>query len=293
MCKGQVVTIAWVLLCFALALLTGCQNHTRQTEDHPRFPPNVAIRDVAFHSAALNREMTYRVFLPANFPKDQKLKTVYLLHGGGGGFRDWSNYSGVAIYASAGMLLVMPEGNSSYYTNSVERPEDRYEDYIVNDLISDVENRFPVFCSREARAIVGVSMGGFGAVKLAFHHPELYAFVGALSPAVDVPTRPFSVKRIVQWQFHSSIFGPAGSATRHDNDPFALARSANPDRLPYFYIVCGDQEGLLAANKKFAELLDSRHIRHEFNVVTGGHNWAQWDNDVAGLFEGLEAHLFR
>lgn len=249
------------------------------------------MRDVIFRSAALNREMTYRVFLPITVPQGQKLKTVYLLHGGGGGFRDWSNYSDAAEYAAVGLLMVMPEGNSAYYTNSVARPQDRYEDYIVSDLISDVESRFPVTPSREARAIVGVSMGGFGSVKLGFRHPELYSFVGALSPAVDVPTRPFSIKRIDQWRFHSSIFGPSGSQVRHDNDPFALARAANPDRVPYFYLVCGDQEGLLAVNMKFAELLDSRHISNEFHVVVGGHNWAQWDKDVAGLFRSLNAHF--
>ena len=69
---------------------------------------------------------------------------LYLLHGGGGGFRDWSNYSDVAGYAERGLILVMPEGNSSYYTNSADRPQDRYEDYIVHDLIADVEQ--PISC---------------------------------------------------------------------------------------------------------------------------------------------------
>ena len=73
---------------------------------------------------------------------------VYLLHGGGGGFRDWSNYSDVARFAEAGLLLVMPEGESSYYTNAVDPPQDRYEDYIVHDLIADVESRFPVATGR-------------------------------------------------------------------------------------------------------------------------------------------------
>ena len=67
----------------------------------------------------------------------------------------------------------MPEGGSSYYTNAVDPPQDRYEDYIVKDLICDVERKFPVAAGRSNRAIVGVSMGGFGAVNLALRHPEL------------------------------------------------------------------------------------------------------------------------
>jgi S-formylglutathione hydrolase FrmB len=102
----------------------------------------------------------------------QKLQVLYLLHGSGGGFRDWTNDSDVAGFAASGLLLVMPEGSSSYYTNAVDRPQDRYEDYIVHDLISDVEGRFPIATGRSIRAIVGISMGGFGAVAL--RHPDLF-----------------------------------------------------------------------------------------------------------------------
>ena len=91
------------------------------------------MQDVTFHSVALNRDMPYRVVLPAT-RAGQKLPVVYLLHGGGGGFRDWTNDSDVAGFAEQGLILVMPEGNSSYYVNSATRPDDRYEDYIVKDL---------------------------------------------------------------------------------------------------------------------------------------------------------------
>jgi len=171
--------------------------------DRPRLTANVAMRDVVFHSTALNRDMPYRVVLPASVIPRQKLPVVYLLHGGGGGFRDWTNYSDVARFAERGLILVMPEGNASYYANSAERPRDRYEDYIVKDLISDLESRFPAAVGRENRAIIGISMGGFGAVNLSLKHPDLFVFAGALSPAIDVPSRPFSIKRIGQWSEHS------------------------------------------------------------------------------------------
>jgi S-formylglutathione hydrolase FrmB len=100
------------------------------------------MRDVTFHSAAPNRDMPYRVVLPVSVVAGQKLPVVYWLHGGGGGFRDWSN-SDVAQFAERGLILVVPGGNSSYYTNSVDRPQERYEDSIVGDLIADVESKFP------------------------------------------------------------------------------------------------------------------------------------------------------
>ena len=130
------------------------------------------MQDVTFHSSALNREMTYRVFLPAKIIAGQKLPVVYLLHGGdGGGFRDWSNESEVAAYATRKLILVMPEGAYSYYMNAVEKPEDRYEDYVLQDLIPDVATRFPASNAQESRAIVGISMGGFAAIKWALSRP--------------------------------------------------------------------------------------------------------------------------
>ncbi len=185
----------------------------------------------------------------------------------------------------------MPEGNSSYYTNSADHSQDRYEDYIVHDLIADVEHRFPALSGRTNRAIAGVSMGGFGAVVLALKHPDLFIFAGGLSPALDVPSRPFSIKRVGQWQQHSSIFGPWGSQSRRDSDPYVLVRSADPAKLPYLFLTCGEQEGLLPANKKFAGMLQARHFQYEFHTAPGGHDWNQWDRHVPALMTSVIQHL--
>ena len=245
------------------------------------------MNDVTFRSASLGREMPYRIVMPSSITPGQKLPVIYLLHGGGGGYRDWTNYSDVANYAESGLVLVMPEGGSSYYTNSAEHPEDRYENYIVNDVISEVESKYPVATGRQNRVIVGVSMGGYGAVKIAMKNPELFVFAGGISAAVDVPTRPFSIKRLSQWKFHSSIFGPSGSQTRHDNDPYALARSVEPSRMPYLFLTCGAQEGLLPADRKLAAILEERGFKYEFHTAPGDHNWQQWNKQLPGVFESL------
>jgi putative tributyrin esterase len=247
--------------------------------------------DVTFHSTALNRDMLYRAIIPANISVNQKLPVLYLLHGGGGGFRDWSNYSDVAGYAERGLMLIMPEANSSYYTNSADRPQDRYEDYIVQDLISDVEQRLPAARGRTHRAIAGISMGGFGAVVLALKHPDLFVFAGGLSSALDVPSRPFSIKRIGQYRQHSSIFGTWGSQNRRASDPFVLVRSVDPAQAPYLFLTCGDQEGLLPANRRFASMLQAKHFRYEFHTVSGGHDWNQWNRNVPALMKSVLDHI--
>ena len=140
------------------AMLSACREEGQQQPgkpDLPRVAAGAALRDVTFFSNALGREMTYRVFLPEKVAAGQKLPVVYLLHGNGGSFRDWSNYSDVSTYSAQGLILVMPEGGSSYFINAVDRPRDKYEDYLTQDLIADVESRIPAKPGRESRAVVG------------------------------------------------------------------------------------------------------------------------------------------
>lgn len=279
--------------CFVLALLllTACHEPMQPPQDHPRLTAKVTMRDVTFHSSALSRDMPYRVILPLNVAAGRKLPLVYLLHGGGGGFRDWSNDSDVAQFAERGLILVMPEGGSSYYTNAMNPAQDRYEDYIIKDLIADVESRFPVAPGRANRAVVGVSMGGFGAVELALRHPDTFVFAGGISSAIDVPRRAFTVKRLQRSLHYNSIFGPSGSQTRRQSDPFFLVRNVRPEAAPYFFLTCGEQEGLLPANREFAALLAQHGFRYEFRSIPGGHDWNQWNAWLPALFQSLTEHL--
>jgi len=274
-----------------LLLLAGCRNSEQALPDRPQLVPGVAMQDVTFFSFALKRQMPYRVFLPGNLAPGQKLPVVYLLHGGNGGFRDWSNDSDVAHYAAQGIILIMPEGAFSYYQNAALKPEEKYEDYLVNDLIVDVETRFPVARGRESRAIIGISMGGFAAIKLALSRPELFAFAGAISPSIDVLHRRFSPKRYGEWWRIRTIFGPSGSNSRLSRDPFMLVQSANPAATPYVYLTAGDREPLLEPNRRFAARLSQRHFLYEFHTKPGGHDWTEWDSQISGCFDSLLLHL--
>lgn len=280
----------------AVIFLAGCHVDQLPVLDHPRLAPGVVMQDVSFYSAALNRQMPYRVFLPEKLIPGQRLPVVYLLHGNGGDYKNWSNYSDVAQYAapnagSEGLILVMADGGSSYYANAVEKPEDRYEDYLVRDLITDVEVRYPAAKNRESRAVAGVSMGGFAAVKLALSHPKLFVFAGAISPAIDVPSRRFSFRRWGQSTRFRSIFGPDNSESRRMSDPFILVGAADPPQTPYLYLTSGDKEPLLEPNRRFVARLQQRHFDYEFHTKPGGHDWGEWDSQLPGCFESLFKHL--
>jgi S-formylglutathione hydrolase FrmB len=273
----------------AVGFFCACRRAT--PPDHPQIAAGVTMQDLTFYSPSLARQMPYRVFRPANQMPGVKLPVVYLLHGGGNDYRSWSVNSGVSQYALRGLILVMPEGDDSYFMNEVGSPRERYEDYITKDLIADVEGRFPARKDRAGRAIVGISMGGFAAVKYAFSHPDLYAFVGALSPSIDVPFRRYSFRRIGQWWKFRNIFGPAGSNERAARDPSTLIRTANPKAVPFIYLTAGRQEPLLGPNRQFAALLKRYGVEYEFHTEPGWHDWSQWNAQIPGCFAKLFQQL--
>jgi putative tributyrin esterase len=246
------------------------------------------MQDKTFHSDALSSDVTYRIVEPVTFQPGMPVKVVYLLHGKGEDFRIWSIATPIAQLATKGYVLVMPDGRASYFLNSATRPGDRYEDFITHDLIADAERGLPSQVKPQNRAIIGNSMGGFAAIVLSFKHPGLYGFAGALSPPVEVPSRPFTVRRLSQSLSYRAIFGPVGSANRRGNDPFVLARSVDPNVTPFLYLSVGDHEGLREPVIQFEGILQARHIPNEFHLEQGSHNWQQWNHELPLLLDELE-----
>jgi S-formylglutathione hydrolase FrmB len=136
-------------------------------------------------------------------------------------------------------------------------------------------------------------MGGYAAVKLALTRPDLIAFAGAISPAIDVPGRHFDVRRWGQSMRFRATFGPSGSETRLQSDPFILIKSANPAQTPYLYITAGEQEPLLPPISRFVALLKLRNYAYEFHTRPGGHDWNEWDTQIPGCFDSLTLHIHR
>jgi enterochelin esterase-like enzyme len=203
------------ILCLAVfanfvLCLTACKRNQPIIIDHPRSFSGVEMKDVTFFSQALGRNMPYRVCLPQTIETGKRLPVVYLLHGGNGGFRDWSNDSDAGSYANRVLILVMMEGAFSYYMNAAGKPSERYEDYLTGDLMHGVETRFPAATIRGQRAIIGISMGGFAAIKFALDRPDLFVFAGAFSPPIDILHRRFNIRRTGEWMRIRSIFGTMG-----------------------------------------------------------------------------------
>jgi putative tributyrin esterase len=248
----------------------------------------VRTQDGSFHSAALDRDMKYRVLLPCSYRNDGGgFPVLYLLHGLHGDYLNWDTWTNLERYAAPyQMLVVMPDAGDSWYTNSATAPKDRFEDYIAKDLVVEIDNKFRTVRSRHARAIAGLSMGGYGALKIALRYHDDFAFAGSLSGALNAPQdlgdrRPEFRAQLLK------VFGPPGDPVRAGNNIFSLLQSVAPKDLPYLYLACGSADDLLAINRDFSEQLSSRAAAYEYHETGGGHGWDYWDRSVQDLLRSV------
>lgn len=255
-------------------------------------PPQIGsrVQTIPLVSKLIGKPLPYNVVLPIDYDqpdaKATRYPVLYLLHGLTGHYDNWSTRTKLAQYAAGyPMIIVTPEGNNSWYTDSATVPTDKYESYIVDELIPDVQRRFRANPAREGRAIAGLSMGGYGALKFGVKHPELFVFAGSMSGALGAASWTEADMRGRQaiWQSLLLVYGPADSPTRTANDLNKLYGELTPERiaaLPYIYLDCGTEDVLLGNNRGFVEILLKQKIPHEYRQLPGKHNWEYWDAQV-------------
>ena len=255
-------------------------------------PGRTCAQTVQFKSKLIGATLPYKVILPIWYNPRETVQTarfpvLYLLHGLTGHYSDWLAKTKLAEYATQyQMIIVTPEGNDGWYTDSALVPADKYETYILQELIPDVESRFRALKNREGRAIAGLSMGGYGALKFGVKHSDKFIFAASMSGALDVATRTESYLRFKWEPMRVSVeqtFGPPDNPTRADNDLYKLFRALPAERLaslPFIYLDCGTEDGLVAPNRELATILLERKISHEFRQLPGKHNWEYWDAQV-------------
>ena len=240
------------------------------------------LQEESVQSAALGRAMKYRVLLPDDYATSQRRYPVlYLLHGLGGDYKDWTTRTNIAEYSrTLPLIVVMPDGENSWYTNAAGAPTERFEDYILTDLLADVAGKYRTINSRHGRTIAGLSMGGYGALKMALRRPGTFAVAGSFSGAFSA-TRPELAKRIPSEEERlRRIYGDDDSASRRQNDLYVLAAAAKPGAVPYLYIDCGIADGLVGANREVVAALHKSGVDYEYHEVAGGHSWEYWDRRI-------------
>lgn len=249
---------------------------------------SAGISKQTLKSSLLKRDIPYNIYLPAGYAdgakNDVRYPVIYLLHGLTGSFGDWAARTNLKQYAGDHQfIIVMPDGKNGWYTDSATVPDDKFESYIIKELIPEVDKIYRTKATRSNRAIAGLSMGGYGSLKFGLKFSDLFSLAGSFSGALgiteitDKNSIPFIATSVM------SVYGDAGSETRKANDLFKLLREVNAEKakgLPFIYVDCGTEDFLIQNNRDFISLLTEKKIPHEFRQLPGAHDWKFWDSQI-------------
>jgi putative tributyrin esterase len=246
------------------------------------------VQDVKFFSKTLQREMSYRVNLPKDyFSTEIRYPVLYLVHGYTGHYRSFEAHSNLTRYLDRYQLIAVSiEAENSWLINSATNPKEKWEDYFLRDVISDAQDRFRIN-GGDARAIAGISSGGYAAINLALKYPGLFFFAGSLSGPLDATRNP----QFDKFPGFADVFGPAGSKTHTENDPFALAEKAEPQHTSFIFMTCGTEDDDIESMHKFGDLLRKRHLAYEGLEFPGEHEWTFWEAAIPAMLRSLARRM--
>ena len=295
--------LIWVAILVLSFSVLG-QNSSPALEKPKVSPDGVSaekFQTLKLKSDLMSREMPYRVILPAGYSALKQrapgYSVIYLLHGLTGHYSNWTDKTKLAEYAaSQNFIIVTPEGDNGWYSDSVTVANDKYESYIVKELIPEIDKNFRTLADRDHRIIAGLSMGGYGSLKFGLKYPEMFTLMGSFSGALGATSYTASTAGAQIGGGIDKIFGSVDSDSRKANDIFRMVREITPERLkslPYVYQSCGTEDFLIQNNRDFLSLLNEKKVPHEYREHPGVHDWAFWDDQIREFLDVAERRLSR
>ena len=236
------------------------------------------VDTVQIKSTAMNKIIPNLIIIPDNYDKQKKdFPVLYLLHGAGGDYSHWlAGVPKLREYADTyNMLIVCPDGGvTSWYFDSPVDESMKYETYISKELINWVDAQYRTIAHKKGRAISGLSMGGHGALYLAFRHQDIWGAAGSMSGGVDI--RPFPN----EWDMAKRL-GPYSKNKDNweENTVINLVYLLDGKSLNIIFD-CGVDDFFYDANKRLHEKMLQRNIPHDYIERPGTHNWDYWKKAI-------------
>jgi S-formylglutathione hydrolase FrmB len=249
--------------------------------------PGSRVEYKSFQSKLLNRELRYGIYLPPSYKtSSNRYPVLYFLHGLYESETRWSSRGQtdlkldklIADGKIGEFIVAIPFGATSFYTNRRDGSE-RWEDMIVTELIPMIESSYRVNASRATRGISGVSMGGYGALKIAFKRPNQFGSVSAHSAVLlaDLNDANVAQRRLAMFQsMFDQIFGiKQDMAYWNENNPLTLAKNTASFNGLKIYFDCGteDDYGFQTGAKLLDDMLTKAGYPHEAHLYPGHHGW--------------------
>jgi len=251
------------------------------------------LNEVNFFSETLGLLSSMYVLLPqrqlAEVKKQtrKKLRMLYLLHGHSDDHTAWQRYTSIERYAEGlNLAVVMPAVHLSFYNDMAHGG--KYWQFISEEVPALARDIFPVSSRREDNFVAGLSMGGYGALKMALTYPERFAAAASLSGAVDI-NDVVSVKKgdplNKAWlEEMRTVFGDLSKVAGSRNDLFTLAKKVSKSPLkPRLYQCCGTEDDLYPQNIRFRDAVRKLPLDLTYEEGPGEHNWAYWDEMIQNV----------
>lgn len=250
----------------------------------------MALVQCGFYSETLGFAASMNVIVPqppggaraAEAAGRRTYPVLYLLHGLTDDHTAWLRYSSIERYAAArGLAVVMPEAHRSFYTDMDKHR--RYWTFVSEELPDIAEALFPVRDTRRHRYVAGLSMGGYGAFKLALGRPDRYYAAASLSGVTDFG----SIDAFMGDEAVAIRGGRAAAGS--DGDLFELARcvAASNGPKPLLYQCCGTEDELYGENVRFRDHAAGLKLDLRYEEEPGGHDWDYWDRHIRRVVDWL------
>ncbi|MUG45665.1 alpha/beta hydrolase [Paenibacillus woosongensis] len=214
---------------------------------------------------------------------------LYLLHGLSDDDSIWLRRTSIERYvAELGLAVIMPQVDVSFYTDMAAGK--RYWTFISEELPYICRSFFPLSQRREDTFVAGLSMGGYGAFKLALRKPDTFSAAASLSGALDVSVnRIDEVRRPIEnnnQSLYEQVFGPAGPKGT-ENDLLYLLKTVDPASAPRLYQCCGTEDFLYEQNIRFRDACRNAGFDLTYEEGPGNHDWAYWDARIQDVLAWL------
>ncbi|HEX3027672.1 MAG TPA: alpha/beta hydrolase family protein [Clostridia bacterium] len=224
--------------------------------------------------------------LTSRFQEGKKFQTLLLLHGMFGDHTDWSRSTQIETYAEENTLaVVMPSAENSFYTDM--KIGGKYWTYVSEELPRACRAMFPLSDKREDNFVAGLSMGGYGAFKLALRKPENFAAAASLSGVMDISglvNDPDVSKELI-----AAIYGGVDQLKTEENDLYLLAKinALKKSAAPMLYQACGTEDSLYQDNIAFRDYLESLGLVHAYEEGPGVHDYYFWNAYIKKAIEWM------
>ncbi|HRO46657.1 alpha/beta hydrolase family protein [Agriterribacter sp.] len=258
--------------------------------------PGKVIEEASVSSTILGRDVSYTVYLPADYEHSQRTyPVVYLLHGYTDDNTGWLQFGEINRYADKAiaegtippMIIIMPDADSSWYINAYDGKE-KYEDFFIQEFIPAIEKTYRIKSQKKYRAVAGLSMGGYGSLLYALKYPEYFVATAPLSAAVFSDDEMINMPD-AQWDrtfgqlYGRGLKGKARlSKAWYDNSALSIIEKKSGAELNKvrYWIDCGDDDFLAKGNALLHIALRSKLVAHEYRVRDGAHSWTYWRTGI-------------